>query len=163
MFLDLSRAILLAPSFATSSPGCITISILGILCHRCSFIRGEHHFQAPIYCGLWVLLSIFTPIALLFAPGSKGANGYGFIEATQVVAAINSAFFGALFGSIIVYRVFQHPLRDFDGPRLAAVSKLWHVSRMFTTENHLFLESLRAKHGNIVRTGKECLIFMQIY
>lgn len=53
-----------------------------------------------------------------------------------------------------MYRVFQHPLKEFDGPRLAAVSKLWHSGQMITTENHLLLDSLRAKYGSIIRTGE---------
>jgi hypothetical protein len=65
----------------------------------------------------------------------------------------NIAFFGPLYGSIMFYRLFEHPLRHFDGPRLAAVSKVWHFAHMFTTPNHLFLDGIIKEYGDIVRTG----------
>ncbi|KAF2966090.1 hypothetical protein GQX73_g7482 [Xylaria multiplex] len=71
------------------------------------------------------------------------------------VLLFNTAFFSALFGSILVYRLYQHALCEFDGPRLAAASKLWHFGHMFRVSNHLFLDGLTKKYGKIIRTGPQ--------
>jgi len=126
---------------ATTALVCLAVS--GILCHRLYFIRGEHHLRGPQYVATWAL-------AMLAA-----ASYMAFIK-TDILKPLllaNIAFFGPLYGSIVVYRVFEHPLRHFDGPRLAAVSKIWHFAHMFTTPNHLFLDEIIKKYGDFVRTG----------
>ena len=138
-------------SWMTGVKGLATIGAVGILCHRLHFIHGEHHLQAPVFLGVWLFASssLWSLIYL--------AQLYGLVpdlaSPAGTVSLLESAFFVPLFGSIFVYRVFQHPLCEFNGPRLAAVSKIWHLWHMFFTPNHLFIEQLHNEYGNIIRTG----------
>lgn len=59
-----------------------------------------------------------------------------------------------LFGSIAIYRLFFRRLRTFPGPRLAALTKLWHVYQCWDSRNHLVLDAFHKKYGTVVRTGK---------
>jgi hypothetical protein len=59
----------------------------------------------------------------------------------------------SVYGSMIVYRLFFHPLRHFPGPTLARVSKFWHVFRLSGLQNQLLLEDLHQQYGDIVRIG----------
>lgn len=124
-------------------------AVLGVLSHRLFFIQGEHHLRGPWYLATW-MAALFAMIMVLFF-----SDNYNSIF--QSVVLVHCAFFGPLFTSILVYRIFQHPLRHFDGPWLASVSKLWHLAYMFKTSNHLFLHDLVQKYGNFVRTGKKLL------
>lgn len=60
-----------------------------------------------------------------------------------------------LFGSITIYRLYFHRLNRFPGPRLAAVTKLWHVWQCRDSRNHQVLEKLHQEYGSFVRTGME--------
>ncbi|KAI1733400.1 cytochrome P450 [Xylaria scruposa] len=129
---------------ASTTLACFGIS--GILSHRLFFIQGEHHLRAPKYLATWMAVT-FAMIVVLFASNH--------ISIFRSVISVHCAFFVPLLMSILVYRVFQHPLREFDGPRLASVSKLWHLAYMFKSSNHLFLHRLIEKYGDIVRTGPQ--------
>ncbi|KAH7311563.1 benzoate 4-monooxygenase cytochrome P450 [Stachybotrys elegans] len=63
------------------------------------------------------------------------------------------AYHTGLFCSILTYRLFFYPLCQFPGPRLAAVSKLWHVWKCRSSLGHLVLEEWRQQYGPFVRTG----------
>ncbi|KAI1505653.1 cytochrome P450 [Biscogniauxia marginata] len=144
-------------AWAITTRGLVFIGIIGVLSHRLYFIRGEHHLKAPAYLRLWVLTSlsvvgtIYVANACNVPRDSNTVNLDGF----QTLLLLNGSFFTPLFCSIIVYRVLEHPLKDFNGPHLAAISKLWHIYHMFTTPNFIFLDELYHKYGNIVRTGPQ--------
>ncbi|OQE89490.1 hypothetical protein PENNAL_c0014G05119 [Penicillium nalgiovense] len=60
----------------------------------------------------------------------------------------------------MVYRLIFHRLKYFPGPKLAAVSKLWHVWKCRDSRGHLVLEAWHEKYGEFVRTGpSEITIF----
>ncbi|KAI1171366.1 cytochrome P450 [Nemania sp. FL0916] len=121
--------------------------IAGVLSHRLFFIRGEHHLRGPWYLATWIVSLIL--MIVMFSSSNNDASTF------ESVILVHCSFFGPLFASIFVYRVFQHPLRQFDGPFLASVSKLWHLAYMFKSPNHLFLNTLVQKYGNFVRTGPQ--------
>ena len=117
---------------------------LGIASHQLYFIRGEHHLQAPTIT--W--LAIVVPIVIFGVE-----SGQGICHALlHSIWTVNSYYIG-LFGSITIYRAVFHPLRAFPGPPLAKVSKLWHVFSILDSKNHLFLDDLHKRYGDIVRTG----------
>lgn len=122
-------------------------SILGLLVHQLVFIRGEWHLLAP------TVLSIHVVLALLLIGAEIQLTGNENGAVCDVFASI-ACYLVSLFTSITVYRTYFHRLRHFPGPRLAAVSKLWHVWQCRDSRNHLVLERLRQEHGSFVRTGE---------
>lgn len=55
--------------------------------------------------------------------------------------------------SLVIYRLFFHPLAKVPGPRLAAVTSLWYASQV--SKSRMFLQSreLHDKYGPAVRIG----------
>jgi tryprostatin B 6-hydroxylase len=145
-------------SINTGPVGLFIAATLGVLCHRLYFIHGEHHQNATIYVLLWPLLSVFGFFFLHAVHYLDPANP-SYAQPLSALISLSSLFFGSMFSSIVLYRLVEHPLRDFDGPRLAAVSKFWHLFRLFKKSNHLLLNELHHKYGAVVRTGMLSLNF----
>ena len=156
MPIETIQVLVAAQAWITSAAGLLVVGGCGILTHRLYFIRGEHHLQAALYLGLWILLTgligFVTYRTHAYTPLDSDTPAA--LHILGVLCLLNTAFFIPLYGSIVVYRLFQHPLKQFKGPALAAVTKLWHLSYMFTTPNYIFLDDLYRKYGTIVRTGK---------
>ncbi|KAI1370083.1 hypothetical protein F4677DRAFT_399145 [Hypoxylon crocopeplum] len=125
-------------------PQVIAPLCLGVSLHLGLFIRGEWHLHAAS-----VSLAHVLVFALLLAKQlvSPLATWYG-------VALPFLVYFCSLLVSIGVYRLYFHRLRSFPGPRLAALSKLWHVWLCRNSQNHLVLDSWRQQYGTFVRTGQ---------
>lgn len=124
----------------------LAASIVGLLAHQLLFIRGEWHLLAPTI----VVIHVF---ALFFLLGFEIQHGRTFSDSSLVVFSQSFCYLFSLFTSITIYRVYFHRLRKFPGPRLAAVSKLWHVWQCRDSRNHLVLDKLRHEYGPFVRTG----------
>lgn len=121
--------------------------LLGILIHLSLFIRGEWHLQAPAIVIIHAAaFSILFVSRVFFNPT---ITMHGLLD--PIVPII--AYLGGLYGSMTVYRIFFHGLRVVPGPRLAALSKLWHVWKCRDSRGHLVLDDWHHKYGNIVRTG----------
>ena len=134
--------------FTMSLPAqCALSAAAGILSHIGVFVRGEHHLRAPFLFRLYVFLAIalFISQSVALSPNTK--------EAAYTSTLLVSSYAVALFSSMTIYRVFFHRLRAFPGPPLAKVSKLWHMSKVLDAKQYLFLDSLRMKYGDYVRTG----------
>ncbi|KAI1270667.1 cytochrome P450 monooxygenase-like protein [Xylariaceae sp. FL1019] len=58
-----------------------------------------------------------------------------------------------------VYRYFFHPLARYPGPKLAAVSELWHIWSMFSDREIFNILDLHKKYGDVVRIGPNELSF----
>ncbi|KAF1958643.1 cytochrome P450 monooxygenase-like protein [Byssothecium circinans] len=123
----------------------ITAFSAGISTHFLYFRRGEHHDHAPHLASLIPIswCSIFTFLA----------QTLGFGEAARTTTLLLSTFVAGVFISVIIYRLFFHPLRSFPGPILAAVTKFWHCAKLSNLQNQELLESLHQKYRNIVRIG----------
>jgi hypothetical protein len=139
----------------TTPKGLLVLGTLGVLSHRLYFIHGEHHLQAPMYLKVWVLSSIALVSTVCFANTLE--HGYDKFEASidslRVFGLLNLSYFGPLFTSVVIYRLFEHRLKDFDGPRMAAATKLWHFWNILFTSNNRLLDQLHYKYGRIIRTG----------
>ncbi|KAI0490871.1 cytochrome P450 [Xylaria cf. heliscus] len=138
----------------TSPVSLVVIALLGILCHRIHFIRGEHHRNARFYFSLWIIVSTLVFALASFANAFNRNHGV-YVNPWYFLSIINASFLGAMFTSIAMYRLFEHPLREFSGPPLAAVSKFWHLFHILRKSNHLFLDDLYHRYGAIVRTGPQ--------
>ena len=129
-----------------------TAASLGVLVHNGVFIRGEWHIRAP-YVLLVHVLSPFVVLAVEYLTNSAT------LEASlRETAGMTISYAVCLSLSICIYRAFFHRLRTFSGPPLAKITKLWHVYNIWDGKNHLFLEDLREKYGEIIRTGTSSLL-----
>lgn len=100
-------------------------SILGLLAHQLLFIRGEWRLLAP------TVLSIHVVFALLLIGAEIQLTGNENAAICDAFASV-ACYLISLLTSIAVYRTYFHRLRHFHGPRLAAVSKLWHFGSVET-------------------------------
>jgi hypothetical protein len=123
--------------------------MLGVTLHLAVFIRGEWHLYVPE-----ILLShgvAFSAVCLLLSSAPSSVVG------SEPLASHLIHFFGAyligLYSSIVVYRALFHRTRKFPGPKLAAVTKLWHVWHSRNSTNFLVQQKLHEQYGEIVRTG----------
>lgn len=125
---------------------CALAAVNGLLSHWLFFIHGERDGQ-PLriilgYVNLEVLLWLYLLRTFSF---SKTHAIYEI--------AINGSYFGALFLSIVVYRLAFHRLRRFPGPLGGKITKgyaLW-LARDVKFVNEIC--KLHDQYGDIVRTG----------
>lgn len=97
---------------------------------------------------------------LFFILWFRAGEDLGGVRLFKLVLTSNVSFFAALGSSIVVYRLFLHPLRTYPGPVLGKLSK-FHFSYICGTGNsHRYLESLHHKYGDIVRYGPNELSFI---
>ena len=129
---------------------------IGFLAHNAIFIRGEWHRKAPELFAF----SLALPFAL-WALESRH-DGHLTYDAFQNAFSATGSFFAALFTSMVVYRLFFHPLRKYPGPILARVTKLWHFYHCRNPQNHLLMERLRKQYGDHVRIGKIFVVVFEI-
>ena len=134
--------------FSSLSTKLVIATGAGILVHHTVFKKGEWHVQAPYLVGAY-LACIPSLIAVEELSLGNSNVSRSFINA----AAIVLFFTCALFSSIAIYRIFFHRLRQFPGPRIAAVTKLWHAYHCLDGKNYLFLQDLHRRYGDFVRTG----------
>lgn len=122
----------------------------GLLAHNAIFICGEWHMHI-----LQILIGVclMNVIALysLYRVGHAPSLG----ETLSAMFYMDMESLMALFGSMTVYRLFFHKLSGFPGPKLAAVTKLWHVWKIRKSTNFLLLQELHEEYGNIIRTGEQ--------
>ena len=130
-----------------SIPQVVAAGAAGVLIHNLTFIRGEWHLRAMkvlIIHGLtYMTLILFESIY----------NESSWLAATKIISQIFSVYILFLLGSISIYRVFFHRLRNFPGPFLASVSKFWHVAHCLDSKNHTLLAKLHREYGDFVRIG----------
>ena len=122
--------------------------VFGVLSHAVYFIHGEHHRTAPKL----LAASICAPL-VIFAVLVKTFNASS-MEAVQTTAWLLASYIGALWTSMLIYRVFFHNLGRFPGPAGARLTKLWHVLKVSRRiRNFEFLDELHHTYGEYVRTG----------
>ena len=121
--------------------------LAGFASHRIIYIFGEWHLQATNLLKFYSLAYVF--IALLEVELRHVSWMWGILSSSLICGA----YALCLWGSMIVHRLYLHPLREFPGPRAASISKLWHVAQCLDSKNHLVMEKLYAQYGSFVRTG----------
>lgn len=121
----------------------------GFLAHQLVFIHGEWHLRGPKVAVLHAIACI-----LLYATNILFSHQSPLRELVQTIYLV-TYYLLSLFTSIAVYRLFFHRLKDFPGPRLAALTKLWHVWKCRDSRGHLVLQTWHDEYGEFVRTGKK--------
>ncbi|KAI0456218.1 cytochrome P450 [Xylaria acuta] len=118
----------------------------GVVVHHGIFRHGEWHLHGPhIIAGHLVLGGVMLYCLGHFDDGLTRVLGR--------LATLAVAYLTGLFSSMTIYRLYFHRLSSFHGPRLAAVTKLWHVWHVRDSTNFLFQEKIYKEYGSIVRTG----------
>ena len=120
----------------------------GVLIHVSIFIHGEWHLhalsllqlRALAYIGLVSLEALYHRVSLFAALTVSSPQIFGMYTL-------------CLLASISICRVFFHRLRNFPGPVLASISKLWHVAHCLDLKIFILLEKLHEEFGDSVRTG----------
>ena len=127
--------------------GCAAAS--GIASHLFVFIHGERHTQ-----GLRILGSLFvsTLIASVYFNQSRGLSVK---EAVALSSLLIATYVVAIWTSMVIYRIFFHRLKQFPGPFLAKVTKLYHAYLDSKLRNCDEIKKLHEEYGDIVRIGKK--------
>ncbi|ORY04976.1 putative cytochrome P450 [Clohesyomyces aquaticus] len=123
-------------------------ALAGVATHIFYFNRSEHHMKAAIY-----ILLLFTVASLHITQGITSHSLPPQASLSSTLTLI-TPFFTGLYTSLILYRLFLHPLRTFPGPLCARLSDLWfslQVSKIL--DAHQQLLALHSKHGDFVRIG----------
>lgn len=129
------------------APEAIAI-VVGLLVHQFIFIHGEWHIRGPSVIVLHIAIAAIIYSAGLFIYHDSRQNNV--LRITYSILSYNFA----LFSSITIYRIFFHQLKRFPGPRLASLTKLWHVWKCRDSRGHLVLQAWYEEYGEFVRTGK---------
>jgi tryprostatin B 6-hydroxylase len=135
-------------------PGLVAIAsaALGVVLHLVWFIHGEHLIYAPRYF-----------VTALFGPGLLATALWYYLDFTPLWAILNVSagfvgFYTGLFSSIVIYRVYFHPLRNFPGPPTAKLAQFDHVRNVAGKCNGFkYLDALHQQYGDFVRVGPNLL------
>ncbi|KAJ5305867.1 cytochrome P450 [Penicillium antarcticum] len=119
----------------------------GILAHQLIFIHGEWHLKGPRVVVLHIAIATSLYSASLFLCPDSRKNNVNRVTYSVI------CYYLSLPSSIGVYRIFFHRLKQFPGPKLAALTKLWHVWKCRDSRGHLVLQSWYEQYGEFVRTG----------
>ncbi|KAE8380954.1 hypothetical protein BDV26DRAFT_289857 [Aspergillus bertholletiae] len=125
----------------------LTFLVLGAVFHqaiRTTEIENRIWSLAALYLGTW--LSVCIRYIHTFSFGWFHAVGW---------TCLAACFFNlGLVTNIILYRAFFHRLRQFPGPWMARLSRLYIMQQgVKRTQYHLDLEEMHRKYGDFVRTG----------
>ncbi|KAI0191377.1 cytochrome P450 monooxygenase-like protein [Xylaria flabelliformis] len=127
-------------------------AVAGVVSHLGYFIRGEHMLNAYKL----VILALFGPPAIVALLNTFAELPLS--HAALFTSVGYGAYMTALFTSILVYRAFFHPLRHFQGPKLARLSQFYHVFRISAkVDNYRHLDRLHDEYGEYVRVGPNLL------
>jgi len=124
---------------------------LGVASHVLYFNRGEHHLYAPLYARIL----FFSIVLVVFAFAFLGQEAK--VAATQALG-IAGWYFSGFYSSLLIYRIFLHPLRSFPGPLGAKISSLWLPTQVFgTSQAYRKVLDLHRRYGDFVRIGSSDL------
>src|SRR6266498_2353438 len=127
---------------------CAGGALAGVASHLGYFIRGEHHTAGPKLLPLYFLLYGSLCLAL------HKFQDFSTSESITIVSCIAASYFTAMFTSILMYRAIFHRLGKFNGPFLARLSNLYHVSHLGKLDNYKVVDRMHQEYGDIVRTGR---------
>jgi cytochrome P450 family 628 len=127
---------------------------VGVVAHLAWFIHGDHMLYAPTYV-LTALLA--QPIATFLLVHFQGLPT---LYSALLAFITYWCFLLGVFTSMIIYRVYFHPLRHFPGPPLAKYSQWYHFYKVKIErdcDNFRYLDRMHAKYGEYVRVGPNLL------
>lgn len=125
---------------------CAVAAVVGLLLHLLYFIHGFRVLQVKN-----MIVSHLVGLGLVLA---ETTSTFGPWKGLVAYVAISSAYFAALFLSIVTYRLFFHPLRHFPGPFPAKITKLHTPWIARHGKLHWEYAKLHQRYGEFVRVGE---------
>ncbi|KAI9725117.1 MAG: hypothetical protein M1828_003459 [Chrysothrix sp. TS-e1954] len=130
---------------------CLAATAVGVSAHVAYFNRSEHHLYGARYLSIFVV-ACCTAVALIVRN-----EEVPFSIALREVAAIAGSLLGGIYSSLLIYRIFFHPLNKFPGAFMARVTSLWYTSQVLNADAPHQLVRLHQKYGDFVRVGSSDL------
>ncbi|PIA88500.1 Tryprostatin B 6-hydroxylase [Cercospora beticola] len=123
----------------------------GVASHVLYFRIGDHHMYPVKYIQAFFASCIGAVLCL------KSYHGASSNEAVYTTAALATSWLIGLYSSLIVYRLFFHPLRKFPGPFRARFGGLWLTFNLRKLDAYHVIDDLHKKYGKYVRIGPNTL------
>ncbi|RDB16849.1 hypothetical protein Hypma_002466 [Hypsizygus marmoreus] len=137
------------PSLGSSVRDCLLfVSAAGVVCH------GLYHKLEPRRLPWHLMFLVVVPLltSLLLLPF--------FSNALWAALAAWSTYLTGLLISTITYRLSPfHPLAKYPGPLICKVTKVWLAKVSWGGKQHLYIQGLHRRYGDIVRIGPNELSF----
>lgn len=151
--LLLSRVFALLPTslyltMFSLSCAALVASGLGVASHLGFFIRGEHGRNGIHILQAAILLPSLSYLYLIYYADFTS------LHAVLYTTAIFWSFTVSLWTSMLIYRGFFHPLRNFPGPSGAKYTKFWHSVAAADMKWYKTVNKMHEAYGDFVRTGK---------
>ncbi|KAL4877038.1 cytochrome P450 [Aspergillus karnatakaensis] len=135
-----------------------TASLTGVALHLLFFKHVEVDKRPASTAGSFVLAYFLIANGL-----PRISSEYeGFIWKHTIASLAWFSLVISLWTSILLYRAFFHPLKNFPGPFGARLTKLWSLNKVLETKIRWYrtLNELHKQYGDFVRTGpRELVIF----
>lgn len=129
-----------------SNPTIYYAILVGITAHIGIFKRGEWHMKVPKVLFGHVLIAFI----LIVLESTRHSVPNLLLYCSYTV----SGYLLGLFSSIVIYRLSPtHRLYNFPGPKMAAISKAWHVWECRDSRNHQLMWQIHEQYGDFVRIG----------
>jgi len=129
--------------------------LAGASAHVLYFNRGEHHLHGSRY--LQAVLASFPIIAVVLLRARYGERPDGLLLASTDSIKLISSYLLGIYSSLMVYRLFLHPLNRFPGPFGARFSSIWLSWRVRKGDAYKQVAALHAQYGPFVRVGSSDL------
>ena len=129
---------------------CAISAAVGVLAHVFYFIHGNRNLIALriFLIHLSVLTALLVRSSLVLGP-QRGV---------LVAELVYGSYFVGLFGSMVVYRIFFHPLRRFPGEFWPKISQIYNAWFNAGGVVHDRLERGHEVHGDFLRTGASSIL-----
>ena len=119
----------------------------GVGSHLAYFIHGEHLTDIPKILATVIFLLCCVLVLL------KIVYSFSTLLALSTVLSFSMCYLIGLWTSMIIYRIFFHPLRDWPGPFAARISQFHRVFKVRRLDQYRYLQELHEKYGDFVRIG----------
>ncbi len=123
----------------------------GVFTHLCYFIRGEHHLYGTRYIQIFAA-SFITAIVLDMRVTERSLG-----SASGNATLLSICYLVGLFTSLLIYRVFFHPLSRFPGPFGNKLGNLWFSAQLSNADAYKKVLALHERYGSFVRVGSSDL------
>jgi tryprostatin B 6-hydroxylase len=129
----------------------VVAAVAGFASHVIYFRKGEHHLNGPKYIQIFVAAIVASTAFLVY-------EGYDQLwHSVLRVLGLAVCYLSGLYVSLILYRLFLHPLNRFPGPVGARISNLWLSLQLKDFDSFRKHRTLHDKYGFFVRVGSSDL------